>query len=226
MNAATLGFLFSIFSLFSCGGSSKPDKQLENRVDSLEREIKSLNTHLDSVSKLNSNPDVKVEEVKPNPSPQEVKPAPQPKVNPTPSKVVKDPNPGSDTTYYKYTNGKVSAKVTPWVNNRRKTILFDRHGKKTYEMEDVHLSYQITTRLSLRQDGSVEKASIHNNPGASMYWHETTITFDTDNEPSWKTEKQMPEHNLSLTAPVSSYWNKTTRQWVKQEAVEEQPVPH
>ncbi len=209
-------------ALFSCNGHS--DSQENGKVDSLEKEIAILKKEArkDALGNVDSIPLVKMDTVKPVIlKDREVKPPDKP------IKVVKEPviPPSDGTTIYTFRNGKVSAKVTPWVQNRRKTILFDQQGNQTYQMEDVHLDHSITTRLFFREDGSVKNAPIHNNPGASMYWYETGITFDENNQPMFKTEKQMPEHNLSLNGANRSFWNKNTRQWVAQETVREQPVP-
>ncbi|MEP7171708.1 MAG: hypothetical protein ABI855_20210, partial [Bacteroidota bacterium] len=129
--------------------------------------------------------------------------------------------------YYKDSPKRISVEITPWINGRRKVIFYDPFGKETYRCENVRMSYTITTALKKFHDnGAVAQIEIHNNPGASMYWYETEITFDINNEPQWKTEIQKPEMNLEQSMNNKSYWNANTKQWVKQEIIHEQPVPH
>ena len=124
---------------------------------------------------------------------------------------------GSDTTFYYYKDGKVSVKITPWKDGNRYLLFYNRSGQLTYTQNDKRMSFTEVTQLSFKGNGSVEKAEIHENPGASMYWYETRVTFSDDNEPEWMVTQRMPVESLT-DAAVSYYWNKKTRQWTKQEA--------
>ncbi|MBX2903781.1 MAG: hypothetical protein KF872_09515 [Chitinophagales bacterium] len=124
-----------------------------------------------------------------------------------------------DTQYFYYKNSKtISVKITPWENSRRFTILYDPFGKETYKMEAVNSSYQISVYLKFQDNGAVANANIHTNPGASMYWYEDDISFDLNNEPLWKTSKQLPETQLKINVP--EYWDKKLKTWRKQESME------
>lgn len=133
--------------------------------------------------------------------------------------------PANDTTYHYYTNGKISVKITPWQESKRQLYFYDLKGVKTFELEDVRHSYSITTHLKFHPNGAASKAEIHNNPGASRYWYETKITFDTTNEPLVKYSRQMPPEHLDLEGNLPSFWNKQKQQWVKQEIVKETSTP-
>jgi hypothetical protein len=126
----------------------------------------------------------------------------------------------SDTVIHYYDGNKaVSVKVTPEVNGEKFYLLFDPFGKETYRMESVRKSYSSSVRLRFRPNGSVEKADIHFNPGASLHWYETYITFSINNEPQWKVSQQMPMRSAA-DFPQKEYWDKQTAQWRKQEIME------
>lgn len=125
----------------------------------------------------------------------------------------------TDTTFYYYTNKSVSVKVTPWVNNERWTLLYDLKGNETYRQKDERKSYSIFSQLSFHPNGAVTKMLISTNPGASMYWYETTITFSTTNDPEQKTDERKPYDNLQIEKPWE-YWDSKTKQWKKQQVMD------
>jgi hypothetical protein len=136
-----------------------------------------------------------------------------------PSKQVTIYSEPKDTQYFFYKNSKaVSVKITPWKDSKQQTILFDPFGNETYKMEAVRSSYQVSVSLRFQPNGAVDKAHIHTNPGASMYWYETDITFSLNNEPEWKNTEQQPMNQLKLPQP--EYWDKKLKAWQKQEAME------
>ncbi|HRB25966.1 MAG TPA: hypothetical protein PLU85_08245 [Bacteroidia bacterium] len=59
-----------------------------------------------------------------------------------------------------------------------------------------------------------------------MYWYETEIIFDENNNPQWKTELQFPQESTEQNLNNKWWWNTRTNSWVKQEIIREQPVPH
>lgn len=126
----------------------------------------------------------------------------------------------SDTTFYYYVNKKVSAKVTPWAEGERWVLLYDLYGKETYRHQDVRKSYTVFANLHFHTNGAVSKMVITNNPGASMYWSETTITFSTINEPEQKTKERKPYPESPTIEQPWEYWDKKTGQWRKQEVQE------
>ncbi|HEU4717977.1 MAG TPA: hypothetical protein VFU15_09090 [Bacteroidia bacterium] len=221
----------ALFILHGCGDTSASgDKQLAGKIDSLSRKLDSVTAMLarkDSLKETVAKKDT-VLAISPLP-----KTAKQDTGNRTtsPAKktavVQKSPGAG-DTTFYYYASSpkRISVIITPWdPHQKRKVMFFDRSGTKTYEIEDERMSYSSTTEInSFYPDGGASKATTHMNPGASMYWYETYITFGPDNEPQWKESQKFPQQNLSL--PDKYYWDAGSKSWKKQEIVHEQDVPH
>lgn len=220
-------FIISLFA--SCNSSSQSENQLlAEKLDSLYAEVSELKTLLeekkkttDTIRAVQQQADTSViQPAKENPKkivPSEIEKPEAPK--PMPS------IPKNDTTYHYYSNGKLSVKITPWYEGTRKLFFYDLKGSQTFELEDVRHSYSITTQLKFHPNGAASKAEIHNNPGASRYWYETEITFDTTNEPLVKSSRQMPPEHLDLEENLPSFWNKQKQQWIKQEIVKETSTP-
>lgn len=123
--------------------------------------------------------------------------------------------------YYKGSKT-ASVKIETVAPGRQRYVLYNRQGTPVYELSsNIQASFQESVTLHFRADGSVERANIHMNPGASMYWYETDITFSEQNEPQWRTSRQFPEHAVRL--PNQEYWDKSTRLWRKQETAICQP---
>lgn len=133
----------------------------------------------------------------------------------------------ADSIFYYYKNSKkVSLIITPWENHRRKLLFLDPFGQLTYKQEDVKLSYSKSTSIkAFHPNGAVSKITVFMNPGASLYMYNTTITFDINNNPSWKYIKTTPPKQTHLLSNDSYYWDKKTKSWKKQHVVYEQPVP-
>ncbi|MBN2776569.1 MAG: hypothetical protein JXR36_02940 [Bacteroidales bacterium] len=125
----------------------------------------------------------------------------------------------SDTIYHYYVNNSVSVKISPWENGRRMIMLYNLYGEKTFEMEEVRLSYSVSVNLKFAQNGSVSHIHSHMNPGASMYWYETEIEFSTTNEPLWKKSVQMPMQTIEDAMGDVYYWDKKKNDWQKQEVI-------
>ena len=123
-----------------------------------------------------------------------------------------------DTAYHHYKNGKLSVKIFPWNNGKRRIIVYNPQGQITYEFEDIRLSYSYHTEFKFRKDGSIENSITHMNPGASMHWYETIITFDNSNIPVTKEEKEFPLTRLEKIQ-LPYFWNKEKKQWIQQEIV-------
>jgi hypothetical protein len=130
--------------------------------------------------------------------------------------------PKNDTTYYYYATKKVSVKVAPMVDNDQNVLLYDRAGNVTYTFINSRKHGVTRTELKYRADGSVEQAVTTTHPDAGIHGYITTTTFSVANEPEWQTSEKDPMRNLEL--PNSYYWNKTTKQWVKQEVSKDCPV--
>ncbi len=217
--------LFLSLYCVSCNQPVPENQKLITDIDSLRTEIRELKKALelqqDSSKKLivqDSVPKVKVDDtvIKKKTEPPVVK-----KVTPSPQKSPME----SDTLYHYYSNGKISVKITPWQEGRRKSFFYDLYGAETFQIEDVRLSYSVTTQLKFHPNGAVSKAEIHSNPGASRYWYESTITFSTTNDPLLKYSRQMPQERIDLDEQKPMFWNKQKKEWMRQEIVQEQPVP-
>ncbi|MCW5908236.1 MAG: hypothetical protein KIS94_10275 [Chitinophagales bacterium] len=126
----------------------------------------------------------------------------------------------NDTIYHYYVNKKVSAKITPWADGERWVLLYDLYGEETYRHKDIRKSYSVIARLSFHPNGAVSKMLISENPGASQYWYETTITFSTTNDPEQKASERKPYEDLRVEPKPWEYWDKKTKQWRKQEVQE------
>jgi len=150
------------------------------------------------------------------PKPSQPKKQPD-KPKPTPPKPPTKPvanKADTDTLYHKYVNGSVSVKITPWVNSERKVLFYDMRGNETFSLEEVRQSYSVSVDLKFAPNGSVHTAKVHTNPGASMYWHETTIKLDTLNEPLSKIDQRFPQQSLDhIMTEKWVYWDKKTKTW-------------
>ena len=217
--------LLGIIILIACGEEQTTnDAKVQAQLDSINQQLLALRKQLksndsvnDPVAKKDSNA---IPDIPPTPPPPV--PTDDRKKNPTPAPVVG----GSETAVYYYTGSKKkSAEISPWVDGKRTITLYDPFGKVSYIFSDRNLSYSITTRLvTFHSNGAVQKAVVHNNPGASISWSESQITFSINNEPEWK-EVTMYPVELTIDGNPKYYWDKKQQNWVKQEIIEEQPVP-
>jgi hypothetical protein len=148
------------------------------------------------------------EQPAPPTEPKESAPKPAPKVEQKPA------SPIDDSEVHRFSDGKTSVIITLWREGKRKITVFDKTGKVTYSFDDTRTSYSSVTTLHFREDGSVQKAQTNLNPGASMYMHYASVTFDTDNTPleqrTWKVPAESP-----LDGDNVSTWDKTQQKWVR-----------
>jgi hypothetical protein len=203
--------------------------QLRRETDSLKNEINALKKQ--SISKdtlVGDNVGIVLEKITPVNDSVLIKHTP-PTVKPVEKKVIPkqtQTSNKSDTISYFYTNTKkISAKIPPRNvrGDKMKIRFYDLKGNVTFEQEDIYSSYSISTEIKeFHPNGAVKRIVIHFNPGASLHWYETIITFDTDNTPSWKEDITYPMTMDNMTNN-KSYWDKDKKQWVKQEVVLEQP---
>ena len=125
--------------------------------------------------------------------------------------------------YYKNSK-RISIIITPWLDSKRTVTLFDTLGKETYRFNDVLLSYSNTTEIKkFHENGAVSKINNHINPGASMYWYDTNIDFDINNEPISKMELRQPA-SLDDYANGKSNWNRKTKSWEKDNPIPQEPI--
>jgi hypothetical protein len=219
-----------LFILAGCGNNTNSEKVnlLNNKIDSLTNQIKQFQKNL-AVKAVNDSKSANKDTfntVKSIP-----KPVMQKKVSPVKTKspdphfeTVTPNNPTlvseSDTTYYYYTvvPKKISVKISPWQNSRRKILFYNTNGNLSYSLEDIKMSFHIISTIKKFHDnGAAELVEIGNYPDASMYWYETTITFDTNNNPLLKTEVQKPETSLEQLMNGNYKWDIKNKLWLKQE---------
>lgn len=190
-------FLFPALVFFSC---TPPAEKKEQPIASVSPD--SIKNNADSqphasVNKTDSLPkdSSRAQVAKETPAPKE-----QPKKN--------------ENLFYYSGSQKISAMITPWKNRKRKIVLYDLSGRETFTQEDVQRDYQVTTTLEkFYANGAVQQLSVHENPGGSRYWYETTITFDTQNVPLTKEVEQLPADRPD--GPTTFTWDATTQSWKK-----------
>ena len=130
----------------------------------------------------------------------------------------------ADTIYKYYQSKQVAIKFHPLIDGIKVIELFDLQGHLTYRFEEVHKSYSVLVSFKYYKNGAVKKAVVATNPGASLYHHKSTISFDNSNVPQWKKSEKIPSDINDL--PENYYWNKRIKKWVKQETSKEcAPVP-
>ncbi len=194
-------------------------KAIRQEVASLSDSIATLKDSLQAAKTIPTLDSTIVETPKEKPI---VPPPPPPLEKPskpaTPKPVVNKED--RDTTYHKYVNGRVSVKITPWVNSERKVLFYDLLGNETYSIDEVRHSYSIRVELKFAPNGSVGLAVVHINPGASMYWYETEIKFDTDNTPISKIDHKFPQGLDDIMGEKWVYWDKKSKMWKEQEVMD------
>ncbi len=225
-------FVLVILSLgcFACGSSESEIKQQELLLQ-IQEKLDSTNQLVDSLLSLKT-------EIKPDFSEKKqdstIKKEPLNDLRIAYSKKEKDstrieksqPVPEEQLKFYYKGNNKLSMEIIYLEGRSKDFILYDPWGNETYRLEHRILSYTETVEIvDWHPNGAVAKAVVHMNPGASMYWYETTYTFGINNEPEWLVSQQFPERSVTLPGENSYYWNKKTKSWVKQEVAIEQITP-
>jgi hypothetical protein len=230
LSKTCLLFSFVLIFSFSCASTQKKEvEELKEEITKLQEDIKEMKELLKKqiTQKV---PDEKKPEL-PEKEQEIILPPHEPTLNPQPQKIeTVKPVTTEEKEIVHYYNprmgkNKVSARITPWKDGRRKMYLYDPYGNITFEREDVRLSYSDTATIKkFHENGAVAVLHTHMNPGASMYWYEATITFSINNEPEWKTKMKHPS-TLEEMMNNKYYWDKKTKTWKKQEIIREQPVP-
>lgn len=205
--------LIFIFSLTGCKERQETNNELEARLYELEREVDSLSERL----RNEKNPDFKTV-VEQKDSAQVISVQQESRPNAKPSfqekkevKVVKTTVIPNDTTYYYYLNGKVSVKIHPWISDRRKIELFDLYGNRTYETEDIKLSYTQFNSFKFHKNGGVMEMTVSMNPGASLYHFTDRITFSSTNSPIVMYKSKLPQTlEDAVESQIPWFWNKRT----------------
>jgi hypothetical protein len=131
----------------------------------------------------------------------------------------------NDTMYHYFSNGNLSVKIEP-MSDRQLIRIYNLKGEEVYQLENVRMSYSVSNKITFRANGSVEKVNTHTNPGASMYFYESEILFDTDNTPTFMRSFRKPTMSINDAMGDKYLWDINKGGWVKQEIVACQPVPH
>lgn len=193
---------------------SNADEELLNKIDSLRSELKELKNLQQKDSMIT---DTIKKQLQPGIAPQKIlkQKETDTKVSPSPKreKIIVPKN-VVEKFYYKNSK-RISVIITPWLDGKRTVTLFDTLGNETYRFNDAHLSYSNTTEIKeFHENGAVSKIKNHLNPGASMYWYDTDIYFDINNEPISKMELRQPA-SLDDYMNGKSLWNRKTKSWEK-----------
>lgn len=131
-------------------------------------------------------------------------------------------NAKGDTLKFFYTNGEISVKMHPWVEQQRAIELFDTNGFLTYSTIDMHLANSIRNEFFFHENGSVSKIIEHNNPGASKEMYEATMTFSKTNEPLQRINSIIPSDAEPIAKQKRMYWNNVKKQWNFSDSPEKQ----
>jgi len=188
--------------------------ELNNKVTKMDSALQSKNTFISKVEVLKDSTNLIT-----NKSITKIK-KPKPVVKP---KV--ELKPLNDTVLYFFDDERISVKVLPFVDGRQSIFVFKPNGDIAYETENVQLSYHLSNDLKFRDDGSLELIKSSMNPGASLYWYESVIGFDIDNEPLYKQTSRHPYESVNDAMGEKYLWNKLERKWVKQEIIIETNMP-
>jgi hypothetical protein len=223
--------IFLLVSIASCEEKPSPDEAMRKELAYLRHTVDSLKSiappttdnplpiQADTVKKTESITTTPQEEKekKEIPSPTEPEKKKEEKKSPEKVEVV---TAGEERFYYT-SSGKLSLIITPWIDEKRKLIFYDPFGVVQYTQEDVRHSYSIISEVKgFHPNGAVAKISVHNNPGASMYWSEAEITFGLNNDPEWKAVMTYPVQSLEQNLNNHYYWDKKAGTWVKQVAMD------
>lgn len=238
--------IFLTLLLSGCTSNRKSNERLEQKIDSLQSSVQALqqqlakspsadsalNVNLRSNDSLHHVAAVQAPLTQNNPSGSKTDSIhPKTTERQAPRKEKKPPK--ADTVenktvfhYYQSEPKRVAVEITPWNDGKREILFFNSTGDTTYSIEDIMRSYSSVTQLRFHKSGACSSAETSMNPGASMYWYETKITFDENNTPLWKTETQMPMESIEQNMNNKWWWNSASKSWVRQEIIKEQPLPH
>lgn len=232
----TIAAFFSLLILAtSCNQSHQSTERMIQQMDSLQQELKALKQEIkherDKEHKLQDSLIPKQETYKEATKEIKTKPVENKVETPEPKELPKTQlKPIEEVGTKYYYNGQpknLSVEITPWKEGSRQVKFYNPVGQCVYTIDDKKMSYSsVTVIKSFHPNGAVDKVQTNLNPGASRYWYETTTTFDIDNTPLWQVRQQLPVESVAQTLNNKYYWNKQTQNWVKQETMQEQPVPH
>jgi len=213
----------AFLALVGCTGRNDTER-LSRSIDSLSSEIARLRID------LNYRDSTREKKILP---PNDTTPRAIVRVEHKPPRIIKKDTlqvkqkgkPQNDTLIYRFAGGGVSVKVLPWVDSKQLIEIYSLQGEVVITLENINLSYHVSNTLHFRSDGSLERVNEHFNPGASMYWYDTVIHFEPDNEPAWKITFQYPQRTVEDSMGEKYLWNRSQKRWVKQEIVIETIQP-
>jgi hypothetical protein len=195
--------LIVIFCFFSsCQNPAK--RESEKVIDSLNKNIMILTSMIDSLKELKNDAiDTKKKQPENEHKLKKIPSQPQ-KINTHKAAIPED----EDTIKYYYKNNhKISCKITPWNNGKRKLLFYNPNGIISYIIEDMKFSFTSISEINkFHENGAVALVTVNLNPDASMYWYKSVISFSQNNEPEWKEDHQYPEEHVLMPGSNRSYW--------------------
>ncbi len=220
-----LVLLFAMF-LTACNDQQNSNERLIQKIDSLQRSVQALNDELNKKELPETISRPKLPEIdtliKKKPNNQK---NPLPTVSHPQKQKIADPANTMQQYFYKGTPRRLSVEITGWIDGKRTLTFYNPQGEVTYVIHDVRMSYSsVSNPEKFHDNGACALVQTHLNPGASMYWYESEISFDENNYPLWKIDIQKPERSLEQNMNNKSWWDAHEKKWIKQETIKEQPV--
>lgn len=124
---------------------------------------------------------------------------------------------------YHFAGGGISVKVYPWVDGKQLIAIYSLQGGGI-TLENINLSCHVSNTLFLFL-WIVGEGKEHFNPGASLYWYETEIRFEPDDEPVWEIAYRYPPKSIEDAMGEKYLWNRSQKRWMKQAVVIETIQP-
>lgn len=215
---------FLILISFACNHSQVNDsKDMNNEITQLRQELNAVRKEIDSIKSLQPtavSPLVDTIQTAPRESKENTKQiiAKKQETEIKPS-INKNLKPNTDTVFYRFTDGRVSVKVCPFIQNERTILIFNPFGEIVYTLTDTRKSYSVTNQLKFRANGSIQEVRQRTNPDAGRFWSECMITFSEENNPQRKHCNQMPAETLLDAMGKVYYWDKAKKSWIAQKSL-------
>lgn len=187
---------------------------LNSKVAKMDSALQAKNNNVTRVETISDRVDLKPKKIFTKPEKTEIE------VKPTVAQ-----KPINDTIFYYFDDKRLSVKMLPFLEGRQQIKVYRPNGDIIFETENVRLSYHVSNELKFRNNGSLELIKSSMNPGASLYWYESTIGFDIDNEPLYKQTFRQPYESVNDAMGEKYLWDKLNRKWVKQELIIETNMP-
>lgn len=211
MRFSTACFFMAIGFLSCQPGPSQQDAELKSKLDTLNNRLGRLEQKTQSKETANVIAD-SIHVIQPAPLakvPKRIKPEEDPHS-------VLTPNESDIPHFFKGSiPPRLSYKITPWIDGRRKVTIYRPNGDVSWEINDEQFSWSSTTSIiRMHPNGAIAELEISFNPGASLYHYWERITLDDSNMPISKTKDRTPPYGLD-EYPLPEKWDSMAHQWVK-----------